>query len=101
MYQLSYVNLSNGSEHYYDRDFASVADLQAFVAEQHPNASSYQIIVVLPTAAIPTHFISSYTDGPSTSWNVIDRRTQEWVRRFPTEEAAQEYADKLNAKVGA
>lgn len=44
------------------------------------------------------YFISSYTDGPSTSWNVIDRRTQEWVRRFPTEEAAQQYADSLNGK---
>jgi len=38
------------------------------------------------------YFISSYTDGPSTCWNVIDRHTQEWVRRFPTKEAAEAYA---------
>lgn len=41
-------------------------------------------------------FISMYTDGPSTSWNVIDRHTQEWVRRFASEHDAQEFADKRN-----
>lgn len=50
---------------------------------------------------MPRYFISTYTDGPSTCWNVIDRMTQEWVRRFPTEEAAQKYADSLNTKNGA
>lgn len=34
------------------------------------------------------YFVSPYTDGPSTRWNVIDRRTQEWVQRFPTEDDA-------------
>ena len=43
------------------------------------------------------YFVSEYTDGPATRWNVIDRQTQEWIRRFPTKEAAQEHADKLNA----
>jgi hypothetical protein len=41
------------------------------------------------------YFVSPYTDGPLDRWNVIDRQTQEWVRRFPTREAAQAYADKL------
>ncbi len=45
----------------------------------------------------PRHFVSMYTDGPSTRWNVIDRQTQEWIRRFPTEAEAQAHADKLNA----
>jgi len=39
--------------------------------------------------------ISSYTDGPAMRWNVIDRRTQEWVRRFSTEQEAREYAARL------
>jgi hypothetical protein len=42
-------------------------------------------------------FVSEYTDGPATRWNVIDRRTQEWVRRFATEAEALQHADKLNA----
>jgi hypothetical protein len=42
------------------------------------------------------YFISAYTDGPLDRWNVIDRNTQEWIRRFPSKEEAQEYADKLN-----
>jgi hypothetical protein len=45
---------------------------------------------------MPRYFISIYTDGPAIRWNVIDRQTQEWVRRFPTEEQAQIFADKLN-----
>lgn len=45
---------------------------------------------------MPRYFVSMYTDGPSTRWNVIDRQTQEWIRRFPTETEAQAYADKLN-----
>jgi crotonobetainyl-CoA:carnitine CoA-transferase CaiB-like acyl-CoA transferase len=44
------------------------------------------------------YFTSMYTDGPSTRWNVIDRKTQEWVRRFSTEQEAQEYAAKLELK---
>lgn len=44
---------------------------------------------------MPRYFVSMYTDGPATRWNVIDRQTQEWVRRFPTKEAAEEYATKL------
>ncbi len=43
------------------------------------------------------YFISEYTDGPATRWNVIDRQTQEWIRRFPTKGEAQDHADKLNA----
>lgn len=43
------------------------------------------------------YFISIYTDGPATRWNVIDRKTQEWVRRFSTEQEAQSFADKMNA----
>lgn len=45
---------------------------------------------------MPRYFVSMYTDGPSTRWNVIDRQTQEWVRRFPTEAEAQAYADSLS-----
>ena len=41
--------------------------------------------------------VSPYTDGPATRWNVIDRQTQEWVRRFSTEQEAREYAAKLEA----
>jgi len=41
------------------------------------------------------YFVSIYTDGPDTRWNVIDRRTQEWIRRFPTKEAAEAYATTL------
>lgn len=47
---------------------------------------------------MPRYFISIYTDGPATRWNVIDRRTQEWVRRFPTEQEAADYAASLNAR---
>jgi hypothetical protein len=43
------------------------------------------------------YFISEYTDGPATRWNVIDRQTQEWVRRFASEAEAQQHANKLNA----
>jgi hypothetical protein len=44
---------------------------------------------VLPPAGTPSrYFVSSYTDGPSTCWNVVDRRTQEWVQRFATEDEA-------------
>ena len=42
------------------------------------------------------YFVSMYTDGPATRWNVIDRRTQEWVRRFISKEEAEKYAAKLN-----
>lgn len=41
------------------------------------------------------YFVSMYTDGPATRWNVIDSQTQEWVCRFPTKEEAQGLADKL------
>lgn len=41
------------------------------------------------------YFVAMYTDGPSTVWNVIDRRTQEWVRRFPTRHEAEQYAEQL------
>jgi predicted DNA-binding WGR domain protein len=47
--------------------------------------------------AKPRYFISEYTDGPATRWNVIDRQTQEWVRRFASEAEAQQHANKLNA----
>jgi hypothetical protein len=43
------------------------------------------------------YFVSPYTDGPDTRWNVIDRQTQEWIRRFATEQEAREYAAKLEA----
>jgi len=42
------------------------------------------------------YFISQYTDGPATRWNIIDRQTQEWIRRFSIEAEAQAHADKLN-----
>jgi len=45
---------------------------------------------------MPRYFVSIYTDGPATRWNVIDRRTQEWVRRFSTEQEALGYAAALN-----
>ena len=41
------------------------------------------------------YFVSMYTDGPATRWNVIDRQTQEWVRRFSSEEEAEAYAHSL------
>lgn len=47
---------------------------------------------------MPRYFVSMYTDGPSTRWNVIDRQTQEWVRRFPTKEAAEAYAAELEQR---
>lgn len=47
---------------------------------------------------MPRYFVSMYTDGPATRWNVIDRRTQEWVRRFATEQEAVNYATLLEAK---
>ena len=46
---------------------------------------------------MPRYFVSQYTDGPATRWNVIDRQTQEWIRRFASQEEAQQHADKLNA----
>jgi len=45
---------------------------------------------------MPRYFISIYTDGPATRWNVIDRQAQEWVRRFSTEDEARSWADKKN-----
>jgi len=47
---------------------------------------------------MPRYFVSMYTDGPATRWNVIDRRTQEWVRRFSTEQEALDYAAKLERR---
>ena len=44
------------------------------------------------------YFISPYTDGPSITFNVIDRRTQEWVRRFSTVHAAQEWINDHSTK---
>lgn len=44
------------------------------------------------------YFVSIYTDGPVTRWNVIDRQTQEWIRRFPTKEEAESYARSLEKK---
>lgn len=44
----------------------------------------------------PRYFVSMYTDGPATRWNVIDRQTQEWIRRFSTEAEAQADADGRN-----
>lgn len=41
------------------------------------------------------YFVSMYTDGPSTVWNVVDRRTQEWVRRFSNRQEAEQYATQL------
>jgi hypothetical protein len=37
-------------------------------------------------------FVSLYTDGPATRWNVIYRQTQEIVRRFASEDEAKNYA---------
>jgi len=44
---------------------------------------------------MPRYFVTMYTDGPLDRWNVIDRRTQEWVRRFATEQDALDYAAQL------
>lgn len=44
------------------------------------------------------YFVSMYTDGPATRWNVIDWDTQEWVRRFASKTDAQQYADAMNEK---
>lgn len=44
---------------------------------------------------MPRYFISQYTEGPATRWNVIDRQTQEWIRRLASKKEAQEYADNL------
>lgn len=46
--------------------------------------------------ATKRYFVSEYTDGPATRWNVIDRQTQEWIRRFATEAEAREHADRLS-----
>lgn len=54
-----------------------------------------RIIDMGKTKLLRRYFVSMYTDGPSTCWNVIDRQTQEWVRRFPTETEAREYANNL------
>lgn len=45
------------------------------------------------------YFVSLYTDGPATRWNVIDRRTQEWVRRFASEAEASDYATKRSRRM--
>lgn len=49
----------------------------------------------------PRYFVSEYTDGPATSWNVIDRQTQEWIRRFPTKQEAIDYITTLASQDGA
>lgn len=46
------------------------------------------------------YFVSMYTDGPAVCWNVIDRQTQEWVRRFATELEAHDYAAALSLASG-
>jgi len=48
--------------------------------------------------AMKRHFVSIYTDGPATRWNVIDRQTQEWIRRFATKDEAEQYAASLSQK---
>jgi hypothetical protein len=45
-YTLSYVNKPEWYEVFYDRDFRSFEELDAFVAQQHPDFTSYQVIVV-------------------------------------------------------
>jgi hypothetical protein len=45
-YILSYVNFTDGDEKHYDQEFPTLITLIAFVNANHPNASSYQIIVV-------------------------------------------------------
>jgi len=47
--------------------------------------------------AMTRYFVSMYTDGPATRWNVIDRQTQEWMRRFSTMKEAEEFAALLEA----
>ena len=47
---------------------------------------------------MPRYTTAPYTDGPATWFNVIDRQSQEWIRRFPSEKEAQEYAAKLESK---
>lgn len=43
------------------------------------------------------YFVSQYTDGPATRWNVVDRRSQEWVIRFADKEDAEDHAAALEA----
>lgn len=67
---------------------------------QCPSEIIFDLLNRMDEQAKPSrYFISQYTDGPATRWNVIDRQTQEWVRRFQTETDAQQYADNLNGKV--
>lgn len=47
---------------------------------------------------MPRYFVEIYTDGPATRWNVIDRQTQEWIRRFSSEADAREYANQMNER---
>lgn len=47
---------------------------------------------------MPRYFVSMYTDGPATRWNVIDRQTQEWIRRFSSEKEARDYAETMEHK---
>jgi len=44
---------------------------------------------------VKRYYVYPYMDGPATRWLVIDRSTQEWVRRCFSEEAAEAYAAKL------
>lgn len=44
------------------------------------------------------YFVRPYTDGPLDRWNVIDRQSQEWVRRFPTKAEAETYAAEMEKK---
>ncbi len=72
--------------------FEEAADLAADLLHE-----LCEMDVGMPARHLRTrYFISQYTDGPATRWNVIDRQTQEWIRRFPTEAEAQAHADKLN-----
>jgi hypothetical protein len=48
---------------------------------------------------VKRYYVYPYMDGPATRWLVIDRSTQEWVRRCFSEEAAEAYAAKLEAKM--
>jgi hypothetical protein len=46
------------------------------------------------------YFVSPYTDGPMDRWNVIDRQTQEWIRRFSSKKEAEAYAQSLEPESG-
>jgi len=51
-----------------------------------------------PHTTIPRFYITTYTDGPWTWFNVVDRKSMELLRRFGSEAEAKAFVERLIAR---